>query len=161
MIKFENISKQLFLASFVLLSLTSMSAAKDFGAWEGFKGENYRYAEHYGKTSSGGTPMIQRFDFTYSRKHGWQFYVTTHLVPAVDPLRLLVNVGGKEFVFETVSPFGKQSWPADEAFLAAVKNSNEPIFVEEIYTGVDGLRYNAVINTEGLADALQWVGDVP
>ena len=148
------------------LALAAPVAAQDFGEWKIFHGDNYRYAVQYARSwdSRGDEKAdlrLQRFDLTYSRKSGWKFYVTTRLVSPVDPIRIQINIDGKIFLFEGASAFGKQSWRAEKEFLDAMKNTKHPIMVEEVYTAESGFKYNAVINPDGLATALKWVGDLP
>jgi len=165
MIKFENTFKPLFFAVLLLVNSPPVSAATDFEKWNRHSGAGYRYVEYFAKskdTRDGVAPNFnlswQRYDFTFSRKHGWQFYVTLRLVPVKNPVRVRVSVNGKDFVFEGTSVFGKMSWEVEQEFLDAVKETKQPILVEETY-GSD-YKYSAVISPQGLADALKWVGDL-
>lgn len=149
----------------ILLVVALPVAAQDLGEWKIFKGDNYRYAEQYAPSwdSRGDEKSdlrLQRFDITYSRKSGWKIFITTRLIPSVDPVRIRVTIDGRNFFFEGASAFGKQSWKADEEFLGAMKRTEQPILVEEIYTGGSGFKYNAIINPDGLAAALKWVGEL-
>lgn len=158
--------KWAFIATLALALAFGTAVAKEASVWKTFQGNSYRYTEQYAPSwdSRGDEKadlMLQRFDITYSRKSGWEFYVTTRLVSPIDPIRIQINVDGKIFLFEGASAFGKQSWRAEKEFLDAVKNTEQPILVEEVYTAESGFKYNAVINSDGLAAALKWVGELP
>lgn len=159
-------------AFLIVMALTTVSHAggKSFGDWNGFaggnnSGETYRYVEHYAKSRDARDSVPhdfdvswQRFDFTYSRKRGWQFYVTLHLVPVNDPVRVTLSVDNKSFLFAGTSAFGKMDWEASPEFLDAVRKTNQPILVEEVY-GTD-FKYSAEISSTGLAAALKWASDL-
>ena len=163
--KFGNMFKPLFFAVLLLANSSPGTAATDFNKWKRHGGEGYRYVEYFAKSKDardGVAPDFnlswQRYDFTFSRKHGWQFYVTLRLVPVKNPVRVRVSINGEDFVFEGTSIFGKTSWKVGQEFLDAVKKTKQPILVEETY-GSD-YKYSAVISPHGLADALIWVGDL-
>lgn len=158
-------AKSTFFATLLLANTTSVSNAKDSEKWNRHGGEGYRYVEYFAKSKDardGVAPNFnlswQRYDFTFSRKHGWQFYVTLRLVPVKNPVRVRVSVNGEDFIFEGTSVFGKMSWKVEQEFLDAVMKTDEPIKVEEKY-GSD-FKYSAVISPQGLAEALDWVGDL-
>ncbi|MDB4173141.1 hypothetical protein N9748_00820 [bacterium] len=161
----KNILTAIVFAVLFLASAASASDAKDFEKWNRHSGEGYRYVEYFAKskdTRDGVAPDFdlgwQRFDFTFSRKHGWQFYVTLRLVPTKNPVRVRMSINGKDFVFEGTSAFNKMSWRVDKQFLDAVMKADQPIQVEETYSS--NFKYSAVISPQGLADALKWVGDL-
>jgi hypothetical protein len=167
MIKFQNTFKPLFFAVLLLVNSPPVSAATDFEKWNRHSGDGYRYVEYFAKSKDardGVAPNFnlswQRYDFTFSRKHGWQFYVTLRLVPVKNPVRVRVSVNGKDFVFEGTSVFGKMSWEVEQEFLDAIKKTKQPILVEETYAGTGDFKYNAAISSKGLADALKWAGDL-
>ena len=157
--------KPIFFAALLLANTISVSDAKDFEKWNRYGGDGYRFVEYFAKSRDAGDGVApnfnlswQRYDFTFSRKRGWQFYVTLRLVPVINPVRVRVSVNGKDFVFEGTSVFAKASWKVEQEFLDAVKKTKQPIQVEETYGS--GYKYSAVISSKGLADALNWVGDL-
>ena len=125
--------------------------------WERYHGTSnggkYRYVEQYAPTNDN---MVQRIDFTYSKKTGWELYVTTRFI--ADEVTLIVD--GKKFVFHGQPGFHKMSFPVSQELLEAVRKTSQPIIVSERYNFLPEARFTAKVNPSGLMEALRWAEQV-
>jgi len=153
----KEVNKETYLVN---LEEKSINFLKRSGGWQGWKqksGYGYRFAEQYGiqDMRSSSEHFTQRIDFTFSKKHGWLMYLTTSFITEEHD-KIILIIDEKKFVFHGQGTFHKQEFTLNDEIIKHLKSTKNDFYIHEIYK--DSVTYRTVFKSEGLRNALEWVG---
>jgi len=140
-------------------------------SWKQKSGNGYRFTEQYGiqdvrrgdkqfvkRKNDEGRQYVARIDFTFSKKHGWKMYYTATLISDDE---IILTIDEKEFVFYGDGIFNKQELTINNEIIKHLKSTKNDFYIQENHPNSDiqySTAYRTVFKSEGLKNALEWVG---
>lgn len=165
--RYKRLSTSIALLLILFISYSQAAEKTNWRLIEGGDASNsYRYAEQYGihkDLLTESEDRFQRLDFTFSKRKGWQLYVTGNLVGDSND-EIILHIDDYSIRFENGGSFNKQAFALDPLIIDRLKNASS-LSVEEIYYPDNSketpwFHYKSYFKTDGLKDALNWVSNL-